>query len=96
MIFEQLNENILLDNKVVFTLKSLRDYVDKNEYYPNDLAFDPMGSNSDYWGRFNDYCIDKWLDDEDNFQSACKNVYNKLDGGFQSANRIQETRKVLS
>ena len=89
--FEQLNDFIYIDGKIVFTLNALRDYVYGNEDYPQDIKFEPNGIHKDYWGKYQDFCIDKWLDDEDNFQSACKSVYDKMlaEGEtFKSGNSI--------
>lgn len=78
MQFEQLNENILLNEKVVFTVKQLQDYVALNIDYPKDLPFEPMGIHKAYLGRFDDFCIDQWLDTEVNFQSACTELFKQL------------------
>ena len=78
MQFEQLNENILLNDKVVFTLKQLQDYVGLNVDYPKDIPFEPMGKDKAYFGRFDDFCIDQWLDEEVNFQSACIELFKQL------------------
>lgn len=74
MNFEQLNENILLNNKVVFTLKDLQWYVNMFIDYPEDLEFHPDTIHSDYYGDKDRFCIDQWLDTEANFQSACKEL----------------------
>ena len=95
--FEQLNENILLNNNVVFTLSGLRNYVYGNEDYPQDLEFFPNGIHKYYWGKYQDFCIDQWLDEEINFQSACSKVYERMvsEGEtFKSKNTEQETRRV--
>lgn len=78
MHFEQLNENILLNEKAVFTLKQLQNYVAFNIDYPKDIPFGPMGIHKAYFGRYDDFCIDQWLDDEDNFQSACTELFKQL------------------
>ena len=75
MNFEQLHNNIILDGKVVFTLKQLKNYVLVNVDYPKDIEFDPKGIHKEYDFRYDDLCIDTWLDTESNFQSACSELY---------------------
>jgi len=95
-IFEQLNENILLNGKVIFTISGLRNWVYGNIDYPKDISFDPKGIHKEYWGNFEDFCIDKWLDEEPNFQNACSEAYKVCDHyQFQSANTEQETNRDL-
>lgn len=77
-IFEELNKNILLNEKIVFTLENLRDYVYKNINYPKDIDFFPNGIHRAYLGRYYDLCINAWLDDEDNFQFAAMQLFKQL------------------
>jgi len=93
--FEQLNDFIYLDGKIVFTLNALRNHVSMQVDYPTDLEFYPNGIHKDYYGQFDDFCIDKWLDDEVNFQSACKGIFDGQSHVFVSKNTEQETRKDL-
>lgn len=96
--FEQLNDFILLDNNIVFTLSGLRNWVYGNIEYPKDLDFQPNGIHKDYWGKYEDFCIDQWLDVEDNFQSACNKVYERTvsEGEtFKSNNTYSQTQSIL-
>ena len=82
--FEQLRENILLNDKVVFTLAQLEKYVIESGALDTGLIEDVVMCEEPFDKRYSTKEVNvltpvsEYLDDETNFQNACNELYNKL------------------
>ena len=78
-----------------YSVEDFEKYVKANNIIPiPERDFEPMGIHSDWFGKFDAWCFNEFV--EDNFLSLTKEFYMANNPSeYQSANRIQETRKAL-